>query len=175
MGSKLLKDLSYGEPLDLSFVDHRDFPQTSKACDFLFDEVSPTQDQISILYELLKSRKFRISHKHVPTFEEHVNFVNNHPYRKWWLIHDSINKLNIIGSVYVSFDNSVGVDLNFEKISFSAAFFNQKLREVISPLISEPSKTFCDFFYNVAPDNHDLIDWLSEAGYATSQVSLSLK
>ena len=175
VGSKLLKDLSFGEPIDLTCVDHKDFPKVSKSHNFKLKKVIPTADQVNILHDLLKRRKFGISHNSIPTLKQHADFVWNHPYRGWWLIHDSINTSNIIGSVYVSFDNSVGIDIDLNKISFTAEFFSQKLNKEISPLGPEPSKIFGDFFYNVAPKNNDLITWLSESGYYTSQISLSPK
>ena len=83
--------------------------------------------------------------------------------------------LNVIGLIYVSFDNSVGIDIDVNDISFSAEIFTQTLKKEISPLAPVPSKIFEDFFYNVSPKNNDLITWLSESGYFTSQISLSPK
>jgi hypothetical protein len=111
----------------------------------------------------------------MPTIDQHASFVRNNPYRGWWLIHDSDKTLNVIGSVYVSFDNSVGIDIDVNDISFSAEIFTQILKKEISPLAPVASKIFKDFFYNVSPKNNDLITWLSESGYITSQISLSPK
>jgi N-acetylneuraminate synthase len=175
VGSKLLKDISYGEPIDLTFIDDKDFPKVSKSDDFTLKKVIPTSEQINFLYDLLRMRKFGISHNVMPTLEQHASFVRNHPYRGWWLIHDPTNTLNVIGSVYASFDNSIGIDIDLNKISFTAEFFTQKLKKEISPLAPESSKIFGDFFYNVSPKNNDLITWLSDSGYYTSQISLSPK
>ncbi len=175
LGKKLLKDLSFGEPIDLTFIDNSDFPKVSKSHDCILKKIIPTSDQINFLYDLLRMRNFGISHNTIPTLKQHASFVKRHPYRGWWLIHDSTNVLNIIGSVYVSFDNSVGIDIDLDKISFTAEFFNKKLKKEIIPLDPKPSKIFGDFFYNVAPNNKDLITWLSESGFYTSQISLSPK
>tara|TARA_B100000035_G_scaffold313440_1_gene327133 strand:+ start:446 stop:1945 length:1500 start_codon:yes stop_codon:yes gene_type:complete len=175
VGSKLLKDISFGEPMDLTYVDEKDLPNFKELYDFSLEEVIPTTHQEKNLYDLLRKRNFGISHNGLPKFTDHVNFVRNHPYRGWWLINDLSNPSNIIGSVYVSFDNSVGLNIDLDQISFTAEFFTQKLKQVISPLEPEPSKIYGDFFYNVSPFNLDLINWLSESGYFTSQISLSPK
>jgi N-acetylneuraminate synthase len=175
VGLKLVKDLSFGEPIDLTFVDNKDFPKALRCNEITLQKVIPTSDQINFLYDLLRIRKFSISHNAMPTMDQHASFVRNHPYRGWWLVHDSANTLNVIGSVYVSFDNSVGIDIDVNDISFSAEIFTQTLKKEISPLAPVPSKIFEDFFYNVSPKNNDLITWLSESGYFTSQISLSPK
>jgi len=173
VGAKLQKDLSYGEPLDASYFDDSDFPITGKSADFNLVKVTPTSDQEMILYKLLAERKFNISHNKMPSIDEHKEFVRNHPYRAWWLIHDSINSSNVLGSVYVSFDNSLGLNIDLDKISFTASFFSQKLKQLIIPVNSEPSKIYGDFYHNVSPNNQDLINWLIEAGYYKSQISFS--
>lgn len=175
VGRKLIKNLSYGEPIDLTFVDTKDFPRALKVNEIKLQKVIPTSDQINLLYDLLRNRKFNISHNTMPTMDQHASFVRNHPYRGWWLVHDSANTLNVIGSVYVNFDNSVGIDIDVNDISFSAEIFTQKLKKEISPLAPVPSKIFKDFFYNVSPKNNELITWLCESGYFTSQKSLSPK
>ena len=175
VGSKLIKDISFGTPVDLTYIDHRNFPKVFKSNNFKLKKVLPTAKQINILYDLLRRRKFGISHNSMPTLEEHSKFVRSHPYRGWWIIHDLVNTSNIIGSVYVNFDNSVGADIDFDKISFTSEFFTQKLKKIISPLGPEASKIYGNFFYNVAPNNHELIKWLNESGYFTSQISLSPK
>jgi len=47
-----------------------------------------TTDDLYFLYEMLKERPAiaSISHKVVPTFEEHCLFVNSRPYKKWYII-----------------------------------------------------------------------------------------
>ena len=60
------------------------------------------------LYDLLKERnsKINISHKRMPTWEEHVRFVKSKPYSKWYIIY---NKDEKIGSVLLTFENEVGI------------------------------------------------------------------
>lgn len=61
---------------------------------------------LKLLWALLKDRplRSRVSHKRMPTWDEHVEFVLNHPYKDWCLI--SIDAGNnedlLIGSVFIS-------------------------------------------------------------------------
>ena len=145
----------------------------SKSTDFILKRIKPTKNQEVILYNLLKNREFNISHKKMPTAVEHAQFVKNHPYRGWWIILDSKNTSNIIGSVYVNNDNSIGLNISLKKISFSASFFTKKLKRLIKPLESKPSIVYFDFFYNVPPQHRGLIKWLTKSGYYKSQISFS--
>ena len=53
------------------------------------------------LYELLLQRKeiVNISHKKMPTYEEHVTFVKSEPYSKWYIIQIDDEK---VGSIYLT-------------------------------------------------------------------------
>lgn len=56
-----------------------------------------------ILYQLLLEREddraVNISHKSLPSYEQHAAFVANHPYGSWDLIED---EGEIVGSVYLT-------------------------------------------------------------------------
>ena len=60
------------------------------------------------LYDLLAQRnsKINISHKRMPTWEEHVRFVKSKPYSKWYIIY---NKDEKIGSILLTSENEVGI------------------------------------------------------------------
>ena len=63
---------------------------------------------IRFLFELLKERDSRanISHKKMPTFTEHRNFVNSKPYSKWYVI---LYENERVGSIYLSKNNEIGI------------------------------------------------------------------
>ena len=54
-----------------------------------------------VLYYLLMERppEHNISHKHMPSFEEHMAFVKEHPYEAWYVIE---NDGVILGAIYLS-------------------------------------------------------------------------
>ena len=65
---------------------------------------------IDILYRLLAERgpEESISHKAMPTIDEHRRFVNSVPYQVWYLI--QVNDV-YVGSVYISKQREVGVSI----------------------------------------------------------------
>ena len=69
----------------------------------------------------------------------------------------------------------MGINIEMDKIEFSAEYFTKILKKEINPLPPKLSKRFKDFFYNVSPNNNDLIIWLSNCEYQVSQISLSHK
>ena len=62
----------------------------------------------NFLYKLLAEKEFSISHRNMPTFEEHKEFIKNNPYHMWSII---LLKKSMIGSIYILTDNSVGINL----------------------------------------------------------------
>lgn len=65
------------------------------------------------LFNLLKERdpKANISHKKMPTFSEHVKFIESKPYTNWYIIENGRKK---IGSVYLSKNDEIGIFLKKE-------------------------------------------------------------
>ena len=49
-------------------------------------KVKRTVEDATLLFEILKKRTHTISHKSLPTFQEHKKFVLNHPYRVWFIV-----------------------------------------------------------------------------------------
>lgn len=64
--------------------------------------IANISDRYGILFRLLIERpdNVSISHKSIPTFENHRHFVDNHPYKAWYFILNS-NK-DIVGSIYLT-------------------------------------------------------------------------
>jgi RimJ/RimL family protein N-acetyltransferase len=96
------------------------------------------------LYNLLKERdsKVNISHKKMPTYNEHLKFIKSRPYKKWYVVKYGELK---IGSVYLTSQNEIGI---FVKKSFQ----NKKYGGIIlCQLIQEnPRKRY---LANVNPKN----------------------
>jgi RimJ/RimL family protein N-acetyltransferase len=64
-------------------------------------------DRAQILHQLLEEREpdQNISHKAMPTWDEHVRFVESRPYQAWYFIDDN----GIVGACYLSKQNEIGV------------------------------------------------------------------
>lgn len=62
----------------------------------------------SFLYELLEERnpKANISHRKLPSYENHVKFVMSKPYSKWYIVECHEKD---VGSVYLTKDNEIGI------------------------------------------------------------------
>lgn len=138
--------------------------------DLKFELVEGNKDQILILYDLLKNREHFISHNELPSFNDHKNFVLNHPYRFWYLI-KSLD--DYIGAFNIKFDNSIGLNLEvFEnKILLKCFDFIDK-----NFLPKPPVKSITpDFFYvNVSASNIKLIDMMNKMNIPKIQISYKI-
>ena len=63
------------------------------------------------LFELLEERDPRanISHKKMPSYNEHLKFIKSKPYTKWYIILKSKYR---IGSIYLSKNDEIGIFLS---------------------------------------------------------------
>ena len=61
------------------------------------------------LYDILRERTpdESISHKEMPTWDEHVEFVNSMPYQHWYLIESKL--YGVLGTIYLTKNREVGV------------------------------------------------------------------
>jgi|TARA_B110000881_G_C18388528_1_gene419812 hypothetical protein len=66
------------------------------------------KSDIRFLYNQLKEREpiMNISHKKMPTYVEHSQFVLSKPYSKWYII---IHKNKKIGNTYLTKTNEIGI------------------------------------------------------------------
>ena len=125
---------------------------------FKFDKIVPTQNQSDELFFLLNNRKYFISHTSTPSKKEHSRFVSAHPYRVWYLVYKNNN---LIGSVYLHVDNSVGIDLMDYNENEVFSIINY-IKDNYSPLPLIKSVRRDNFFINVAPENQNLVKILKK-------------
>jgi hypothetical protein len=114
-----------------------------------FEKVISTKVQTETLFDLLKERPHRISYVEID-YVKHQNFVNEHPYRSWYLIKI---KDTYVGSFYVSKENMIGINV-FEKYTRQAVFqIVRFIRDNYIPLPEIPSVRSGLFAINVPPLN----------------------
>ena len=117
------------------------------------------------LHNLLAQRNsiVNISHKRIPTWEEHVRFVKSKPYSKWYIIY---NKDEKIGSIYLSKQSEIGIHLlkKYEKESIHL--------ESIKKLMLLNSKI--KFRANVSPKNKNYIMLFEKLGFEMVQHTYEL-
>jgi len=135
-----------------------------------FAKVIPTDADINDLYTILKKRKHSISHAEMPEYNQHAEFVSNHPYQKWWIVR---KENELMGSVYITNENAVGINLSFDNTDF--------FKEIISWVTSEntplppiPSVRPSFFYINVAPTNDSLINAIDQMNGEVTQVSYKI-
>jgi hypothetical protein len=135
------------------------------------ERVKRNDEHATILYELLKQRKHRISHKSLPSFEEHKSFVISHPYRIWFLIRTSDR---YVGSIYAYKNNGIGISVNFGKEKFiePAISLFLKINKPLKPIKSVRS---AEFGVYAAPTDKKLISILESMGGHFAQVTYLFK
>ena len=119
------------------------------------------------LYELLSERNLSISHKKLPSYEEHLNFIKNNPYYKWVIVKQ--NKI-LIGSIYINKNNSVSIKLK-NKYSHQLEHVLNKFEDTFSPQSEIKSYRKEQFFFNVNPNDQLMIKVLESKNYKISQIS----
>ena len=126
-----------------------------------FTKVNPKDESHNkFLYDFLAKRKFNISHSKMPTYKNHCKFVSENPYRKWFMIS---YKYSFIGSIYILYDNGVGIDLNPINYYLINEIINKLIREV-KPLKAIPSIRTNKFHINISHLNKKLYRVLKGAG-----------
>jgi len=117
------------------------------------------------LYNLLMERDARanISHKKMPTYNQHVAFVSAKPYSKWYVILYDTNKA---GSIYLTSQNEIGI---FIKKSFqSKQLGNIALHKMIQ---KNPKKRY---LANVNPQNKKSMRFFKNNGFKLIQYTFEL-
>ena len=117
------------------------------------------------LYDLLMERDTRvnISHKKMPTYNQHVSFVSAKPYSKWYVILYGVNKA---GSIYLTSQNEIGI---FIKKSFqNKQIGNIALHKLIH---KNPKKRY---LANVNPQNKKSMRFFKNNGFKLIQYTLEL-
>ena len=135
-----------------------------------FQLIEPSDKQIEILYDLLRVRKYSISHTNLPEFNEHKEFVINNPYRVWMLIYQ---RQIPIGTIYISNDNSIGLSLK----TYSEMLMKIIIKQVVKnykPLPPIKSLRGKNFHININPSNKELISIFENIGLVHLQSTYSL-
>ena len=106
--------------------------------------VKVKESDFKFLYELLKKRdpNANISHRKMPTYTEHKNFVKSKPYKAWYVIYVGNAKT---GSIYLSKQNEIGI---FLLKKYHGHNIGQKALQIL--MKTSPQKRY---LANVSPKN----------------------
>ena len=114
------------------------------------------ENDIMFLYNLLEKRNpdLNISHKQMPTLDEHKEFVLSKPYTNWYIIKKNNDK---IGAIYLSKNDEIGISIleNFEFYEIAKESF-----KIIMEL--NPRKRY---LANVSPKNKNSQEFLERNGF----------
>ena len=126
---------------------------------------SVNSSDLQFLYDLLNQRQSNenISHKKVPTFDQHIAFVKSKPYSKWYVILENKSRL---GSIYLSKQNEIGIfiDKNSRKLGIG----NKALELLIQ---KNPRKRY---LANINPKNKKSINFFTKNKFKLIQYTYEL-
>ena len=106
----------------------------------------------------------------MPEFENHKIFVKNNPYKFWYFIE---NKSEIIGTFYIKYDNSIGLNL-IKYSQTTLAKIIEFIRENFSPEKECPSTIPPYFYINTPINNKELHFILQELDLKSIQISFKI-
>ena len=115
-----------------------------------------TIDDAKFLFDLLKQREgiVNISHKSLPTWEKHVEFIKNNTYQSWDIIWvDNIR----IGNIYLTDRDEIGIFLDKESQS------NGYGSIAINEFMKKNGKK--RYLANISPTNYKSIQFFGKHGF----------
>ena len=126
---------------------------------------SVTTSDSEFLFHLLQKRdsKVNISHKKMPTYNQHIKFLKSKPYSKWYII---ILEKQKIGSIYLSKQNEIGIFL-----MKSWDIDDIRLKSLIILMKKNPRKRY---LANVNPNNKKLISFWKKNNFSLVSYSYEL-
>ncbi len=109
-----------------------------------------TKNDFRFLYEILSERDSvaNISHKKMPTYDEHVRFVMSKPYLRWYVVYYNGKKS---GSVYLTKQNEIGI---FVKKELQGKGIGSRILELIIEK-NGPGR----YLANISPKNKKSIEF----------------
>ena len=124
-----------------------------------------SENDNKFLYNLLKERdsNVNISHKKMPSFKQHLKFLNSKPYKKWYIIIQNQKKS---GSIYLSKNNEIGI---FVKKSFRG---NKIGENALKLLIEKYPKS--RYLANINPKNKESIKFFKKFKFKLIQHTFEL-
>ena len=124
-----------------------------------------TKNDFRFLFELLSERNpiSNISHKKMPTYEEHVKFVTSKPYLRWYIAYFNGKKS---GSVYLTKQNEIGI---FVKNELQGKGIGSRILELIIEK-NGPGR----YLANISPKNKKSIEFFKNHEFRLIQYTYEL-
>ena len=115
-----------------------------------------TIDDAKFLFDLLKQRQgiVNISHKSLPTWEEHIEYIKNNTYQSWDIIWvDNVR----IGNIYLTDRDEIGIflDKEFQSNGYGSIAINEFMKK-------NGKKRY---LANINPTNYKSIQFFGKHGF----------
>lgn len=130
-------------------------------------EVNPYDAQhLVLLYDLLEQREEfqNISHREMPSWDQHCHFVASRPYFNWYLIQ---TEAGYVGTVYLTRDSEIGIHL-LESCQ-GRGWGTQAIEELM-----RLNPRDC-YYANIAPRNIPSQEFFGKLGFHALQVTYVLE
>lgn len=122
-----------------------------------------------VLYQLLQERprKSWISHERMPSFEEHLRFINSHPFWYWYVINVDGS---YVGSIEATDRNEIGVTIlsRFVRVGYGRMAL-RLFFETHHPLPAIPARRNGHWLANIAVGNEDSKAFFRTMGFSPLQ------
>jgi RimJ/RimL family protein N-acetyltransferase len=121
-----------------------------------------------VLYRLLKgrSKSVNISHREMPSWKKHTEFIASKPYSAWYLILESERPLKVYGSVYLTKQDEIGIFLFDEH---QKKGYGPKAIKMLMDL--QPRKKY---LANISPENKSSKEMFKRMGFTHLQSTYEL-
>ena len=141
--------------------------------ELVLEEVNQSDEHKKLLFEVFHQRKDveRISSDKQLIFNDHSKFVEDHPYRYWFLAKTGSC---YIGTVNISYENSLGIHLFDEYEKFLRQVL-EKICNTLKPLPRIVSVRPGNFIINISPKNIKLERELEILGARCIQKTFQLE
>lgn len=127
-------------------------------------------ENVQFLYDLLAERDpiANISHREMPTPEQHLNFVKSMPYWVWYLIEEcTTHEWFPVGSIYLTRQDEIGLQLKRDWV------FGGRGRAAIDQLMVLNPRS--RYLANIAFTNPASQEFFKRLGFTPIQVTYELR
>ncbi len=124
-------------------------------------DVYETPGAVDVLYQLLRERtpEQSISHKRMPTYEQHRKFVFSRPYPFWYLIEAGGYS---VGATYLTHRNEIGIFIL--RAAQGRGYGSKAVREL---MLRHPGP----FLANISPENEPSMAFFERLGFNLLQMT----
>lgn len=126
---------------------------------------SVKKNDSEFLYQLLLEREdiVNISHKKMPTYNQHLKFLKSKPYTKWYIIWNNEQR---VGSGYLSKQDEIGIVIKKE---YQKEVINKTVLELV--INQNPRQRY---LANIAPKNIHSQEFFKKNGFKLIQHTYEL-